>query len=314
MADALVAEGWNTRCTVRETSNLRWIESLPVQRITLDVRSPGDLAAALEGVDVVIHSAGVTRARSDAEYQKVNAEGTQMLAAAAAEAGVSRFVLVSSLAARGPDRTASGKESGTTGDRPTSPYGDSKLAGERRLFQVLAQQSGNMEGVILRPGGIYGPRDEDSLNLFKVAKTGLMPAPMGQGRLQPVFVKDVADAVIRASARPEVDYEPIPIVGPEIVSWETLADALGAAVGKPVRLVRIPNPIWQVGGAVSETAARLVGLPPQFDRRTADDLSRFDWTADARHAERTLGWRAGTHLREALEETGRWYREQGWLR
>jgi nucleoside-diphosphate-sugar epimerase len=65
---------------------------------------------------------------------------------------------------------------------------------------------------------------------------------------------------------------------------------------------------------VSETAARLVGLPPQFDRRTADDLSRFDWTADARHAERALGWRAGTQLREALEETGRWYREQGWLR
>ncbi len=313
MADALVAEGWSVRCTVRKTSNLRWIESLPVDRIPLDVSSPANLAGALEGVHVVVHSAGVTRARSDAEYQKVNAEGTQSLAAAAADAGVGRFVLISSLAARGPDRKAGG-DSASAGDRPASPYGESKLAGERRLFQVLAQQSGGMEGVILRPGGIYGPRDEDSLNLFKVAKTGLLPAPMGKGRLQPVFVKDVADAVVRAAAKPDVDYEPIPIVGPEIVSWEAMGEALGAAVGKPVRLVRIPNPLWQVGGAISETAARLLGLPPQFDRRTADDLSRFDWTADPGKAELALGWRAGTRLREALEETGRWYREQGWLR
>ena len=170
-----------------------------------------------------------------------------------------------------------------------------------------------MQGVILRPGGIYGPRDEDSLNLFKVAKTGVMPVPTSEGRLQPAYVKDVAEAVIRAVARPEVDLKPIPLVGPEIVTWAAMGEALGAAVGKPLRLVKIPNAVWQVGGAVSEAAARLVRLPPQFDRRTADDLSRLDWTADPRDAESALGWRATTYLRAAMEETGRWYREQGWL-
>ena len=300
------------RCTVRKTSNLRWIESLPVDRVTADVRSPEELAAALEGVDVVVHSAGLTRAKSDVEYQRVNAEGTQALALGAVDAGVRRFVLVSSLAARGPDRRASDRA--PSGDRPTSAYGESKLAGERRLFQVLSEQTGTMQGLILRPGGIYGPRDEDSLNLFKVAKTGMMPVPTSQGRLQPAYVKDVAEAVIRAVARPDVDLKPIPIVGPEIVTWAAMGEALGAAVGKPVRLVKIPGPVWQVGGAVSEAAARLIGLPPQFDRRTADDLSRLDWTADPREAESALGWRATTHLREAVEETGRWYREHGWLK
>jgi nucleoside-diphosphate-sugar epimerase len=312
VADALVAEGWSVRCTVRKTSNLRWIESLPVDRVTADVRSPDELQAALEGVDFVVHSAGLTRAKSDAEYHRVNAEGTQALALGAVDAGVRRFVLVSSLAARGPDRRAS--DAGPAVDRPTSAYGESKLAGERRLFQVLSQQSGTMQGVILRPGGIYGPRDEDSLNLFKVAKTGVMPVPTAKGRLQPVYVKDVAEAVISAVARPNVDMKPIPIVGPEIVSWADMGEALGNAVGKPLRLVRIPNPIWQVGGSVAEAAARLVGLPPQFDRRTADDLSRLDWTADPREAESSLGWRATTRLREAMENTGRWYREHGWLK
>lgn len=312
VAEAMVAEGWDVRCTVRKTSNLRWIESLPVDRVTVDLRSPHDLARVLEGVDIVVHSAGITRAASDAEYHRVNAEGTQALALGAVNAGVRRFVLVSSLAARGPDRRASDRS--PPGDRPTSVYGESKLAGERRLFQVLSEQEGGLQGVILRPGGIYGPRDEDSLNLFKAAKTGLIPVPSGKGRLQPVYVKDVAEAVIRAAVRPAVDVKPIPIVGPEIVSWAAMGEALADAVGKPVRLVKIPDPVWQVGGALAEAAARLVRVPPQFDRRTADDLSRFDWTADPREAEAALGWRASTRLREAMSETGRWYRDQGWIR
>ena len=311
IADALVAEGWTVRCTVRETSKLRWIESLPVERVVADIRSADSLAVALEGVDVVVHSAGLTRAKSDADYQRVNAEGTQTLAQGAVEAGVRRFVLVSSLAARGPDRRPS--DPGPPGDRPTSAYGESKLAGERRLFQVLSESGGAMQGVILRPGGIYGPRDADSLNLFKVARTGVMPVPTAKGRLQPVYVKDVAEAVIRAVARPNVDLKPIPLVGPEIVSWADMGEALGNAVGKPLRLVKIPDPVWQVSGAVAEAAARLIRVPPQFDRRTADDLSRLDWTADPREAEASLGWRASTHLRAAMEETGRWYREHGWL-
>lgn len=310
VAEALVAEGWIVRCTVRETSNLRWIESLPVERITVDLRSASDLARAVEGADVVIHAAGITRARSDAEYTRVNAEGTQSLAVAAAGAGVSRFVLVSSLAARGPDRTA---DRDRAGDRPKSVYGESKLAGERRLFQVLSGSGAAMDGVILRPGGIYGPRDEDSLSLFRVARTGVLPVPSGKGRLQPVYVKDVAEAVVRAATRPRIDLEPIPIVGTEIVTWAAMGEALAEAIGKPVRLVRVPTPIWQLGGAVTETAARLFNVPPQFDRRTADDLARFDWTADPRRAEKTLGWVAKTRLREAMVRTGRWYREQGWL-
>ena len=75
MADALVAEGWNVRCTVRKTSNLRWIESLPVDRITLDVSSPVDLAAAFEGVDVVGHVAIDGREELDTHEEHVHHHG-----------------------------------------------------------------------------------------------------------------------------------------------------------------------------------------------------------------------------------------------
>lgn len=284
-----------------------------MDRVTADVRSAAELAAALEGVDVVVHSAGLTRAKADAEYHRVNAEGTEALALKALEAGVRRFVLVSSLAARGPDQ-GGGSSAGTAGDRPTSSYGESKLAGERRLFQVVAQSSRSMHPVILRPGAIYGPRDEESLSLFRMARSGLLPVPASRGQLQPVFVKDVADAVVRATARPGVELGPYPIAGPQIITWEQLGDALAAAIGKTVRLLRLPTPVWQVGGAVSEAAARVIGLPPQFDRRTADDLARFHWTADLGDAETGLGWRPETSVGEAMSLTADWYRAQGWLK
>lgn len=310
VVEALLAEGYAVRCTVRRTSNLRWIEALPVERVIADLRSPGDLEAVLHGASLVVHAAGVTRAASDAAYHRVNAEGTQHLAAAAVACGIERFVLVSSLAARGPDARAGRSEGG---DRPSSAYGESKLAAERRLFQVVAQSSGPMQPVILRPGAVYGPRDEGSLHLFRLARAGVLPVPTSRGRLQPIFVRDVAEAVVRATARPDVEMGPYALAGPEIITWEQLAMALETAVGRKIRLVRLPTPAWQVSGAVSEAAARLFKQVPPFDRRTADDLARFDWTAVTDRAERELGWTPDTRVADAMALTARWYREHGWL-
>ncbi len=308
VAEALLADGWSVRCTVRPTSNLRWIESLRVERVTVDLREESGLLDALAGVDTVVHSAGLTRARSASEYSRVNAEGTQSLAEAAIGAGVGRFVLVSSLAARGPD-----PGHGVVADRPTSPYGESKLAGERRLFQAVARTEGVLRPVILRPGGIFGPRDEDSLTLFRAARAGLLPTSTSRGRLQPVYVKDVAEAIVRAVARPETEMGPFHIAGAEIVTWEQLGEALSAAVGRRVRLLRIPSPLWQITGTITEGASRLLGVTPHFDRRTAADLSLLDWTASLDEVERGLGWRPTTGIGEALSLTADWYREQGWL-
>jgi nucleoside-diphosphate-sugar epimerase len=314
IAEALITEGWAVRCTVRPTSDLRWIESLPIDRVTADMTSESQLEAALEDIDVVVHSAGLTRAKSDTDYFRVNAEGTQKLAEGAIAANVSRFVLVSSLAARGPDRRASDRDSGVNADRPTSVYGESKLAGERRLFEAVARSNGAIRHVILRPGGIYGPRDEDSLTLFRMARSGLLPVPTTPGRLQPVYVRDVAEAVVRSVARSGLESGPFALGGAEIVTWEDMRLALEKAVGRQVRLVRLPGPFWQVTGTVAEAASRLLGMTPQFDRRTADDLARLDWTVSLDSVRDALGWTPQTSLRDAMLATADWYREKGWLK
>src|SRR5215212_4362250 len=107
VAQVLLEAGYEVRCCARATSDLRWISGLDTERVPLDVRGkPEDISRAVENVDIVVHAAGITRARRPEDYYLVNAEGTRRIATAALRAGVRRFVLISSLAARGPDGPA----------------------------------------------------------------------------------------------------------------------------------------------------------------------------------------------------------------
>jgi nucleoside-diphosphate-sugar epimerase len=303
VAESLMRAGYRVRCAVRATSDTRWIEGREVETVTIDLSSRSMLEAALEGVEHVVHAAGLTRARYDADYFFVNAEITEIIASAAARASVRRFVLVSSLAARGPDG----------GRGPASPYGASKLEAERRLATVV-ESAGGMQTRVLRPGGVYGPRDTDLLPLFRLAASGFVPVPGVVGRLQPVYAADVAAAVLRALGNESEVAGPLALGGPEVHSWEEIAAALGAAVGREVRPVRVPASLFLAAGTVAELTAKLLGRAPDLDRRRAIDLTRLDWTCELDPVERALGWRPAVTLQEGLTEAAAWYREMGWLR
>lgn len=302
VAESLVRAGYRVRCAIRASSDTRWLEPSEIETVRIDLSSRSELDLALEGVEHVVHAAGLTRARFDADYFSVNAEITEIVATAAARASVRRFVLVSSLAARGPDG----------GRGPASPYGASKLEAERRLAMV-AESAGRMEPRVLRPGGVYGPRDTDLLPLFRFAASGFVPVPGVVGRLQPVYSADVAAAVLRALGEESEVVEPLALGGPEVHSWDEIAAALGAAVGREVRPVRIPASLFLAAGTLAELAAKLMRKAPDLDRRRAIDLTRLDWTCELDPIERALGWRPAVTLHEGLSESAAWYREMGWL-
>lgn len=305
IAEALSHAGYRVRCAIRATSDTRWLRGVPagsIETTTIDLSSPDAIDASMVGVTHVVHAAGITKAASESEYFSVNATVTRTVADAAVRAGASRFVLISSLAARGPD--------GSGG--PASAYGVSKLESERRLQEVVAS-SGSLEPRVLRPGGVYGPRDRELLPLFQFAARGFVPVPMGVGRLQPVYASDVAAAVVRALDPESRDDGPFHLGGPEIHSWDEIADALGAAIGRRVRVVRLPAAVFLAAGRLSELAASLRGRAPELDRRRARDLTRLDWTCELGPVEQELGWRPEVSLHRGLAEAAQWYRETGWL-
>lgn len=296
-AEALAGAGHRLRCTVREGSDLRWLREVDAGTARADLRDGSAVERVLEGVDRVVHAAGVTRAASPGLYRQVNVEGTVRLAEAAARRGVRRFVFVSSLAARGPDDA----------DGPVSAYGASKREAERRLEGLR----GDMEVVVLRPGGVYGPRDEDLLPLFRMAERGWLAVPAGGRLLQPIYATDVASAVRHAAE--EGGFGPHELAGNEPHAWDELAAALEAALGRRIRVVPLPALLLVAAGAVSEAAGRVAGRPARLDRRRARDLARHQWTCDPGPAERELGWQPEVGLREGLTRTADWYRRVGWI-
>jgi nucleoside-diphosphate-sugar epimerase len=295
VAQAFVEAGYEVRVGARASSNLRWISGLDTERVPLDVRGePEDISRAVENVDIVVHAAGITRARRPEDYYPVNAGGTSKVAAAALGAGVRRFVLISSLAARGPDGS----------DHPESDYGRSKLEAETHLRSL----SGRMEAVVLRPAAVYGPRDTDLLPLFRLARAGWLPVPSGAALLQPVYAEDVARATL-AAVRAPVGFGPFSIAENRRYTWSDAAAGLEKALGRTVRAVRLPTGAFVLAGR----AAELLSAVPILDERRARDLALNAWTCDVSGTEEALGWRAEVPLFEGLERTARWYGQVGWL-
>ncbi len=144
------------RCLVRKDVSSAALQSYAeqgIQTVLGDLRDGESLRLAVEGVDVVLHCAGVIHVDRIEDYYAVNTQGTRNLAAAAVRAGVRRFVYVSTNAAGGRSDRADQPVLESSAGKPLSHYGRSKLLGERWLFE----SSGPMEGVVLRPCMFYGP-------------------------------------------------------------------------------------------------------------------------------------------------------------
>lgn len=306
VAELLVEAGRDVRATVRATSDTHWLDPLPLETVVADLENPDALAGALAGVTDVVHVGGVTVAANPATFERVNTAGTLALAAAAGRAGVERFVFVSSLAARGPD--------GAEG--PVSPYGRSKHTAERGLTSLIDAGEASYAFRVVRPGGIYGPRDPDLLALFRMAARGFLVLPAVEGRLQPVHVDDAARSVVLALAAAEpgsADPGPLPVLADEIVTWTELGEVLEAAIGRSARVLRVPPAVFLAAGGAAEFAARLTGGTPKFDRRRARDLTLRTFTSEIETTRAAIGWTPMVSLRQGMAGTVAWYRERGWL-
>ncbi len=298
IAEVLVQHGFTVRATMRPSSSTKWLENLTLEKVNVNFNDEAGLQNACEGVDVVIHNAGITRAKDDSEFFEVNTNATERLAKAAIKAKVSRFIFISSLEARGPDGF----------DTAISAYGKSKLEAEHRL----ANLQNDIEMILLRPAGVYGPRDTDLLTLFQGAKYGFLTVPATSGKLQPVHVRDVAEAVL-AAIQGKAQLGPFDVAAPQTYSWQDMASALEVAMNKTLRVLRIPKEVFLGAGYISETASKLLNQAPKLDRRRAKSLAYYSYTCDTAPLKEAFGWQARISLQDGLTETAAWYIQQGWI-
>jgi nucleoside-diphosphate-sugar epimerase len=306
-AESFVREGWRVRALVRSPERAASLSALGVELVHGSLEDERALRDACAGVDVVVHLAALTHARSAAEYESANAAGTRRLLNAARAAGARRFVYLSSLAAVGPAIGGRGVRADDA-PAPLTEYGRSKLAGERVCTEV-----GDIEVVVLRAPAVYGPRDTDLYHFFRLAQRGVIPVPTGPDRpLQMVHVLDLVRALVHA-VRARGATGVYHIAESRSYTWQEVGRLVGAAVGRRVRVVRVPASLLAGLAALSETAAALLGRSVIFNRDKARELLAPGWLCETEAAQAALSYEADIPLAEGLRDTAQWYREQGWL-
>jgi dihydroflavonol-4-reductase len=307
LAETLRRQGHEVVALVRSPAKAAALREIGVELIAGDLHDVEAVRSAARGAEVVYHVAGLTAARSEAEFHRINVEGTARLLAAAAEAGASRFVLVSSLAAAGPSPRG-GRRSAPDPTEPVTQYGRSKAAAEEVV------RGGGMPWTIARPPAVYGPRDTELLKVFRIAKLGVAPVfDDGSQDLSLVYGPDLAEALVAMGSTPTAAGRIYYPAHPEVITSGALVRAIGATMGRRMRLIPLPRPV--AGGILQLTglAARLAGQATLLNPDKANEFFQPAWTCDPEPLTRDTGWRAAHGSEAGLARTLAWYRAEGWL-
>jgi NADH dehydrogenase len=244
---ALVARGDEVRALVRDPARAQRLTSWGAELVRGDVTDPASLRAACAGCDAVIHLVAIITGRP-ADFERVMAQGTRDLVAAAEDAGVGRFVLASALGL--DERT-----------KDSVPYYRAKWEMEG------AVRASGIDHVIFRPSFVFG-KDGGVLPTFvRLARFAPVTPVVGPGtqRLQPIWVEDMGEYYARAVDHAGAANRTFEVGGPDAPTWNEFWERLKRVLGSRRPTIHVPFAAMRVQAALTE---RLPGAPVTRDQLT----------------------------------------------
>lgn len=285
--DRLLEGGWQVRALTRRDQPKRvgvtWIDG--------SLNDQACLAALCEGANAVLHIAGVVNAPDAAGFEAGNVTGTKNMLAAAKDAGIKRFVHVSSLAARHPE---------------LSMYGASKQRAEKLVGTSM------LDWTIIRPPGVFGPGDAELFDMFRLAAKGWALLPP-RGRASWIYVEDLARLLVALlPAHDDATAQIFEADDGAENGWshDGFARAIGWAMDRRVTTVHAPGFLLKLAAQADKLFR---GRKAKLTLDRASYISHPDWTIDRAAAPSTALWSPQVETRQGLKETVRWYKAQGWM-
>lgn len=315
VVEEALKRGFETWAAVRKGSSRRYLQDGRIRFVELDLDDPDGLRGRLAGIgfDYVVHAAGATKCLDAADFFRINTQGTKNLAAAVADTcpELKRFVFISSLSVLGPVRETAPYTDMTAADtpRPDTAYGRSKLEAERSLD--------GMQGfpfIVLRPTGVYGPREKDYFMMAESIKKHVdFAAGLRPQDLTFIYVKDLVGAVFLALERGNIGSRYLLSDG-RVYSSRAFSDLIRRELGNPW-LLRIKAPLWllRVITAVGEGVGRLTGRLTALNNDKYKIMRQRNWRCDIRPAVAELGFSPRYGLAEGVHEAMQWYKENKWI-
>ncbi len=324
IVEEALRRGFETWAAVRGSSSRQFLTDERIHFIELNLSSEEQLCEQLKDhqFDYVVHAAGVTKCLNKADFHRINTEGTQNLVHAiiALKMPLRRFVYISSLSIMGAIREQQPYTEICESDeaKPNTAYGQSKLEAEQWLASLPSFREGLGGGsfpyVILRPTGVYGPRERD---YFMMAKSIQSHTDFAVGYKQQditfVYVTDVVQAVFLAMEKGQTGRKYFLSDG-EVYQSSTFSNLIRKELGNPW-WIRITAPIWvlRVVTFVGEYVGRLTGKVTALNNDKYNIMRQRNWRCDIEPARQELGYEPQVKLEEGVRRSIKWYKDNGWL-
>lgn len=311
-AERFKREGFDVRCTVRRTSNLRWVEGKGYELIETDFNSIDSLRLAVEDVDYVVHIAGVIAARNFEEYLKGNRDSTKNLLKAIQlfSPKLKKFVYISSQTAVGPAKSLDSPVDENSPCRPITNYGRSKYEAEK----VVQQYSKNLPTAIVRLPAIYGPRDEALVDMLRIVKFGFAPLiGFDQKYVSILHCFDAVEGIYLVTTEETTSGDVFFITSEEFYTWDYLMDCMGKSANRKIHKIRVPHSIVYVSGLITQLFGYFSSKPPVFNFEKAKDFTQKYWICSHVKALELLGFEQTISPESGMKETYEWYINNKWI-
>ena len=239
VCEALLKAGARVRVAERDPRKAFYLQPLgqvgQVSAVIADIRKPATIDLAVQGASAVINLVGTFKGDLD----QVHVEGAGRAATAAKAAGASAFVHISALGADADSE---------------SDYGRTKGLGEQAVRKAFPRST------LIRPSTVFGPEDDFTNRFARMARLPFLPVIAAKSRFQPVYVRDLARAIVAAALDPATHggktYE---LAGPEIMTMRELNERVAHMAGQSPEIVDLPD---FVASGIALFGAFIPGMKP----------------------------------------------------
>lgn len=316
IVEEALKQGFETWAAVRKSSSKEYLQDERIHFIELNLSSKAQLIEQLRPhqFDYVVHAAGVTKCLNKADFRRINTEGTKNLVDALLDLQMplKRFVFLSSLSVFGAIKEQLPYDEIREDDtpKPNTEYGRSKLEAEKYIDSIGSR----LPYIILRPTGVYGPREKDYFMMAKSIKQHIDFAVGYQRQdITFVYVTDVVQAVFLALEKGETGRKYFLSDG-QVYQSTTFSDLIHEELGRPWWL-RITAPVWvlRVVTFFGEYIGHMTGKVTALNNDKYNILRQRNWRCDIEPTRHELGFESKVQLKEGVKTTIQWYKDHKWL-
>ena len=311
LVDYLLDRGFNVRCIVRKSSNLKWLDGKNIEIFDTGLFDKDGLRKAFKDANYIFHVAGVVKSKTKEGYFKGNVETTRNLLEVALEnkSTIKRFLVVSSQTVVGP--SIRGKiVNELTECNPITTYGRSKLAEEKLVLSFKDK----LPITICRAPAVYGERDTEIFIYFQAFNRGLTTTiGLNKKELSLIHVVDLVEGFYLAAMSEKSIGEIYFISSEKFYTWQEINSLTAKILNKKPIIIKVPHSLVYTIASVAQLIALFSKQPATLNIEKAKDITQQYWTCDTSKAMRDFGYKQKISIEDGIKRTCDWYKKMKWI-